>query len=177
MQKHEYIEHHRLSNVTPHDPSGKILPVRAFTESIEEFLNEHFKGSLKVTNKAHKEEFISLSPEYAALFFKTLLCYIYGRVFLNITISAEPQGIILDIEANDDLPLTDIEKRQLIKIARNAKIDIMITKSAINLSLKYAQSKRYRVYAISDGKHRMLAKLGEIFFGGEPIMKSDDTGS
>ena len=168
MQKHEYIEHHRLSNVTPHDPSGKILPVRAFTESIEEFLNEHFKGSLKVTNKAHKEEFISLSPEYAALFFKTLLCYIYGRVFLNITISAEPQGIILDIEANDDLPLTDIEKRQLIKIAR---------KSAINLSLKYAQSKRYRVYAISDGKHRMLAKLGEIFFGGEQIIKSDDTGS
>ena len=177
MQKQEYIEYHGFSDSLPRDPSGRILPIIAFAESIEEFLTDHFSGSVRVNNLVRVDKLISVTPEYAAFFFKTLLCYIYGRVFLNITISADHCGLVIEIESDDDLPLTDLEFRQIIKTARNAKMHILLTKRKISLTLKYAQSKRHRVYALSEGKLRMLAKLGEIFFCGEPIIKSDDTGS
>lgn len=172
MQKQEFIEQHGISDALPRDPSGRILPIAAFAEAIEEFLTEHFKGSVKVVNLARGEDLISVTPEYAAFFFKTLLCHIYGRVFLHITIMADSCGLVIEIKSDGNLPLTDVEFREIIKTARNAKMNITPTRERISLTLNYAQARRHRVYAISDGKLRMLARLGEIFFCG-PACRGD----
>ena len=174
MQKNAFIKKHGISGAMPQDPSSKVIMANSFAEAIDEFLSENFKGSLRVTNNVNSGEWISVTPEYSALLFKTILCYVYGRAFLSITISTEPEGLLILIESEDDLPLSETEFRQIIKTARNAKMNIDLTKRKILLTLKYSSGNHYRVYAVSfaDGKRRMLSKLGEIFFCGPTLTET-----
>lgn len=176
MQQYEFIKSHSISDALPQDPSEKIITADSFACALSDFLNEHFTGSLKVTNRATSGEWIATSTEYAALFFKSLLCYVYGREFLNISIQSEQGSLIINIQCDNDLPLTETEFRRLIKTARNAKMDICLTKKSISLSLCYTEGARYQVYAISfaDGRHRTLSDFSEIFFSGAPITSCND---
>ena len=109
--------------------------------------------------------------EYVAYFFKTLLSEIYGRCFLNIAMSSSPTHLSIDVEADGALPLDDRQIRNLIRLARNARMNITVDESAIRLRLKFADDVRMRIYAISvnDGRRIMLGKLVELFYSGEVI--------
>ena len=120
----------------------------------------------------HKEvisaEAVLVSAEYAAYFFKMLLTYVYGRVFLNIDVSSDRRGLVMLITTDEDMPLTDPELRFLIKTARSAGMEIYPEKRRIKLTLSFAKAASLRVYAVSvsDGKRVILAKLNEIFYCG-----------
>ena len=169
MQQTDYVKIHNILDAKPTDPSSKVLIAESFAAAIDEFLSENFNGSLKVTNNAKTTELILVTPDYAAYLLKSLLCFIYGRTFLTFEIRAEESGLVIDISAEDDLPLADAQLRQIIKIARNAQMDINISHRKITLTIKYTEGTKFRVYAIAfaDGKHRMLFALNEIFFCGK----------
>ena len=176
MQKQEFIESHKISDALPRDPSSKVVLATSFAESIDLFLDEYFRGSIVVENRTSSADWIAVTPEYAAHFFKTLLCYVYGRSLIKIVFSTTANNLVIDIESEVGFSLSDIEIRQLIKIARNAKMEISIEEKSMFLTLKYVNGTRQRVYALSfaEGKHNMLLKLGEIFFGGAPIAKNEN---
>lgn len=174
MQKQEYISSHGFSDALPQDPSGQILPAVAFAEAIEEFLCDHFRGSVAVKSNFTSTSLVYITPEYAALFFKMLLCYVYGRVFLSINIDDTPNGLVIEVASDSDIPLSDEEFREIIRVARNARMQIGLTRQKITLTLQHTVGKRHRVYAISDAKMRVLSKLGEIFFCGPAYNEDTD---
>lgn len=170
MIKNEFISKYELSDAVPMDPTARTVPAEAFAAALEEFMNDRFRGIARVNTDIISAEAVLVSAEYAAHFFKMLLTYIYGRVFLNIHLSCDPQGLIMLITAEEDMPLTDSELRFLIKTARNAGMEIYPDSRRIKLTLKFSRAALHRVYAVSvsDGKRVMLGKLNEIFFCGSP---------
>lgn len=168
MTNREFVDQYNLSGALPVDPSSRVIPASSYAEALAEFLGEHFRGLIRVEKRLDTAESVLISPEYAAFFFKTLLTYIYGRVFLTLRISSEIDRLVTLIESEEDLPLSDKEMRFLIKTARNAGMDIMPAEKSIKLTLRYSDAAIRRVYAVSpaDGRVRMLSKLSEIFFCG-----------
>ena len=112
---------------------------------------------------------VLVSAEYIALFFKMLLAEIYGRCFLNISLSNDNDNLTILIEPDSPLPIDDSQMRSIIKAARNGGMKIYFEDDKIRLTLTFSDAAIRRVYAISviDGRNIMLAKLSEIFFCGE----------
>ena len=170
MIKEEFIQKYELSDAVPIDPTARTVPAEAFAEALTEFINDRFRGIARVSTDIISAEAVLISAEYAAHFFKMLLTYIYGRIFIDIDVSCNREGLTILISSENDLPITDTELRFLIKTARNAGMEIYPDGKKIKLSLKFSRAATYRVYAVSvsDGRRVMLAKLNEIFFCGAP---------
>ena len=171
MLKNEFLEKYHLSDAVPMDPTAKTVPAEAFSAALEEFIEDRFRGIARVRTDTISAEAILVSAEYAAYFFKMLFTYVYGRVFLNIEIGCDRNGVNMLILADEDIPLTDSEMRFLIKTARNAGMQIYPDGRRIELALPFSKAAILRVYAISvgDGKRVILGKLSEIFYCGSPI--------
>ena len=170
MNKQDFISKFSISNATPLDPSAKGVPAEAFAGALSEFLGDGFRGVIRVHTLDLPQKAVMVCSEYAAHFFKELLCAVYGRIFLEVTIGSSDGGMAIDISYEGELPISEKEMRSLIKIARNAGMSIGIEEGKIKLLLRYSDLMMHRVYAISvsDGKLAMLGKLNEIFFCGEP---------
>lgn len=165
--KNKFISQYELSEAMPMDPTTRTVPAEAFALAVEEFMEDRFRGIMRVRITSNiSSNAILVSAEYAAYFFKMLLTYIYGRTFLNIDISCDKQNLILMVSADDKLPLTESEMRFLIKTARNAGMEIYPVENEIKLTISFSKAAPYRVYAISvgDGKRVMLSKFNEMFF-------------
>lgn len=169
MDKKQFITEYNIKDAVPLDPSLRVLPAEGFAQAIEEFINERFRGVAKARAQVASYAGVLVSAEYAAYFFKALLCEIYGRVFLEINISNDNDRLIITIECEDELPLEEKQVRNLIRTARNAGMTIDLEESAIKLSLSFSEAAIRRVYAISvnDGRRIMLSKFGELFYCGE----------
>ena len=173
MTSKEFIDKYDLSGALPVDPSSRVIPASSYADALEDFLGEYFRGLIRVEKRLDTVESVLISPEYAAFFFKTLLTYVYGRVFLTLRLYSENDRLVTLIEADEDLPLSDKEMRFLIKTARNAGMEIIPAEKIIKLTLNYSDAAIRRVYAISasDGRARMLSKLNEMFFCGTKYSK------
>ena len=171
MTKKEFIEQYSISDTLPVDPSKKTLPAEAFATAITEFMEKKFRGAVKVSQDSISAQSILVCAEYVALFFKMLLTYVYGRVMLIMEISSDQSGLNIHIRAEEDLPLSDIEMRELIRLARNSGFDIRPDDRSIKLSTGFAPTIARRIYAVTivDGKRIMLGKMVEIFCQGELI--------
>lgn len=171
MAKNVFIEKYQLSDAVPMDPTTKAIPTEAFAEAIDEFISDHFRGIARVNTDRMLANPLLISTEYTAYFFKMLLTYVYGRVFIDIDLKCDENGLNIFISSNEELPLTEKELRFLIKTARNAGMEIYPSKSRIDLNVPFSKAAFLRVYAISvgNGKRIMLSKLNEIFFCGSPI--------
>ena len=169
MTKNEFIKHYSITDTTPIDPSRKSLPAEAFSSAIAEFMEERFGGAVKVRCDTISAQAILVCAEYAAFFLKTLLTDVYGRAFLNIDIKSDESGLHIVIGAEDKLPVSEQEMRELIRLARNAGFEISCDSGTIMLSVAFSPATVRRVYAVSifDGKRVMLGKLVEIFCHGE----------
>ena len=169
MTKNEFIQHHSIADASPLDPSKRALPAEAFSVAILEFMENKFKGAIKVECDNISAQSILICAEYVALFFKTLLIDVYGRVFLHLKIYSDEGGLHMNITADGELPLTDMEMRDLIRQARNGGLDILPDENSIKLSASFHPAVFKRVYAVSimDGRRIMLGKLVEIFCHGE----------
>ena len=170
MIKIEFLNKYQLSDAVPMDPTSRSVPAEAFAAALEEFMNDRFRGIARVKADTISAEAVMVSAEYAAYFFKMLFTYVYGRVFLDINISCDDQGLKMLISSEEELPLTDVELRFLIKTARNAGMEIYPDGKRIKLTLKFSKAAFRRVYAVSvsDGKRIILGKLSEIFYCGSP---------
>ena len=168
MNKNEFIKQYKITDATPIDPSRKALPAAGFSSAISEFMEERFRGAARVECDNIPSTPIFLCAEYAAFFFKALLTDIYGRAFLNVKITSDQKEMSILIEA-DELPITDSEMRDLIRLARNAGFKIMPKANTIGLSVEFSPIAIHRVYTVSiiDGKRIMLGKMVEIFCHGE----------
>ena len=168
MNKNEFIKQYKITDATPIDPSRKALPAAGFSSAIAEFMEERFRGAARVECDNVPATPIFVCAEYAAFFFKALLTDIYGRAFLNIKIAADQKEMSILIEAND-LPITDGEMRDLIRLARNAGFKILPEENTIRLTIEFSPIAIHRVYTVSiiDGKRIMLGKMVEIFCHGE----------
>lgn len=171
MNKGEFIKQHEISDACPIDPTRKALPAEAFSSAICDFLENRFAGAIKARAEIISAQPILISADYAAYFFKMLLTYIYGRSFLNAYFESDKNGFHILINADEELPLSDSEQRELIRIARNAGFEIYPESTSLKLTAKFSVAALHRVYAVSiyDGKRIMLGKLVEIFYHGEPL--------
>ena len=169
MNKREFISEYNIKDAMPIDPSSKVLPAEGFAVAIEEFINDKFCGVARASASVASYCGVLVCTEYVALFFKTLLAELYGRSFLNISITNDNELMNILIEHDGPLPLSDSQMRNIIRIARNGGMQIYPAEDSIRLTLKFEDAAIRKVYAISvnDGKRIMLSKLGEIFYCGE----------
>ena len=174
MNKQEFIEKYNIRDALPIDPSLRVLPGEGFALGIEEFINERFRGVAKARATVSSYSGVLVCPEYVAMFFKTLFTEVYGRSFINISITSDNERLTLLIEPDEPLDLTDSQMRNLIRLARNGGMKIYPDDGKIRLTLLFSEAAIRRVYAISvgDGRSIMLSKMAEIFFSGE--LYSDD---
>lgn len=168
MTKLDFISTYEISDATPQNPTLEVISADGFSHAIEEFINDRFRGIARVRCQVYSGSSVLVSTEYAAYFFKILLSEIYGRVFLNINISSDTERLTIEISPEGTLPLCDKQLRQIIKIARNAGMQIISENENLRLTLNFADAAIRRIYAISlsDGRAIMLYKLGEIFHCG-----------
>lgn len=168
MDKISFYESYNLSDATPRSPELEIIYSDGFAAALEEFINDRFRGIAHVSHGELSSSAILCSTEYAAYLFKTLLAEIYGRVFLDIRISTDDRGLTILINHNDPLPLTEGEMRNIIRIARNAGMEIYPSEGSIRLTMSFADAALRRIYAANprDSRGVMLYKLGEIFHCG-----------
>jgi hypothetical protein len=174
MTKNEFIKQYEISEAVPIDPSKKALPAEAFSSAITEFLEARFSGAVRVECDRISAQSILVCAEYVAFFLKRLLTDVYGRVLLTVNLKSDTDGLHIIISADEDLPLTESEIRELIRHARNGGFNVMVYSNAIALSVGFSPASVRRVYAVSiyDGKRIMLGKLVEIFYQGE-LMNAD----
>ena len=166
MNKQDFINKYRISDAKSIDPSGKSIKGKAFAEAIYEFINGNFRGIAEVETDVTSGESVMICAEYTAFYFKTLLSLLHGRVYLKIRIFEDGDNLKLTISSDEDMPLNFEETSYLIKLARNAGMEIYPDGKEVHLTLRYSNAAIHGVYAISitDGKRILLGKFCEIFF-------------
>ena len=176
MTQNEFIKYYSIADAEPVDPSKKAIPAESFSSAIEEFVNQRFPAAVRVKCGNVTAQSILICCEYVAYFFKTLITDIYGRVMLNIEIHSDGKGLYVDIHTDGELPLTDKELRQLIRLARNGGFEFYPEENGIRLSTGFTPTVARRVYALSiaDGRRIMVGKMVEIFSCGE-LLNTDPT--
>lgn len=169
MDRQSFIKEYNIRDAKPIDPSSRVLPAEGMACALANFINDRFRGVAKANARVSSYGGVLISAEYMAYFFKTLFAYVYGRCFLEIDITNDNDRMSILIRYNGELPVSDTEMRDLVRIARNAKTEILVKPDEINLQLKFEDAARRRVYAISvnDGSRIMLSTMGEIFYSGE----------
>ena len=167
MNQKEFIDKYSIGNIPPSDPSHALIHARAFAEPVSELINEGFRGIAEVNSSVTGSNVILLSTDYAALFFKMLFTYIYGRVYLKIDIIERNSDIIIDVSSDEPLPLDMREVNMLIKTARNAGMTVECIDGRITVALEFSKSENYSVYAgdFFSGRRVMHAALCKILFG------------
>ena len=171
MTKQEFVEKHRLSDAKVIDPLYHLMILSSVARGLEEFLGANFAGAAKVSSRVNSGKCVLICTEYFSMFFKQLLADIYGRVFLKIHIEAAEGSAVISISSDETIPLTFEESRALIKLARNAGMEIYPEEKEIRLTIEYTDAGLHSIYAISASHsiRTMLAKLNEIFYCGEPM--------
>ena len=177
MTKREFFEHYSIKDAMPVDPSKKLVPAESFYSALCEFLEMRFYGAVRIESQNISSKSVLICADYAAYFFKMLLTYVYGREMLYVTADSQDEHLSITITSESDLPLTDSEMRSLIRLARDAGMDIYPEARKVRLTLSFSAALTKRVYAISvgDGKLVILAKLSEIFYCGEPLAEDTST--
>lgn len=173
MKRAEFKERYKIEDAMPLEPGSRSMHASSFSEAIEEFINNNFRGVAEVTTAVKTNESVMVCKDYMAFYFKTLLSYIHGRVFLNILIESEEKRLVMRIDADEPLPLTYEEMNDVIRAARNARMQVYLSDNGMMLTLDYSAAARHRVYALSmrDGKGALLSAFGEIFFCPAPLPK------
>ena len=164
MERQEFIGLYNISEERPQNPHLVIMSADGFSDAIVEFINDKFRGIAHASRQRISSSSIFSSPEYTAFMLKTLLCEIYGRVFLEITFSESSDHLEIIIEAEEDLPIADNELRRIIRLARNAGMDIYPDRRRLRLTMSFSEAAARKVYAVSlhDSRNIMLGKLHEI---------------
>ena len=166
MDYNNFISEYKIGSTSPTDPSRTLMHARAFGEAIYEFVDSGFRAAAEVNVNIKSSECIMLTTDYMALFFRTLFTSIFGRVYLKIDISEINGIIIMDISADEPMPLTNREINTLIKIARNAGMEVASIDGRLTFTLEFSKSEEYSVYAgdFFSGKRTMHMGLCKIFF-------------
>ena len=171
MTKQEFIDHYEIKDALPVDPSKKLIPAEAFYSAVRMFIDERFRGAAVASYANISSQSVLICADYAAYFLKMLLFYVYGREMLTISAESNDEALSIIISAENYLPLTQSEMNSLIRLARNAGMEIYPDKKSIRLTVAFSPAQVRRVYAVSvsDGEKLMVKKLVEIFYCGEPI--------
>lgn len=167
MNQIEFIDKYKISDIPPSDPSCALIYAKALAESIGEFVHSAFYAAAEVNANVKSGKTVLLSADYTSLFFRMLFTSVFGRVYLKIDISENNDGIIIDVTADEPLPLSSRELNMLIKTARNAGMTVKNIDGKITLALEFSNSEEYSVYAgdFFSGRRVMHAALCKIFFG------------
>lgn len=176
MTKNDFIRQYDIRDALPLDPSKKGMPAEGFAEAICEFLTEKFCGAVIVERGSVSANSILISAEYAAYFFKILLTNVYARQLLRVGISSDERSLKIDIFTDEPLCLTERELRDLIRLARNAGMEIYPEECALHLTAGLSPAVIRRIYAVSvvDSRRIMLSVLGEIFFCGNLLPDTEE---
>ena len=177
MTKQEFIDTYEIKDALPVDPTRKLISAKEFYSAIRMFVDERFRGAAVANHAEISSQSVLICTDYAAYFLKMLLFYIYGREMLTISAESTDEKFSIIISVEQDLSLTQSEMSSLIRLARNAGMEIYPDSKSIRLVAAFSPAQIKRIYAVSitDGKKTMLKKLVEIFYCGEP-MSLDATG-
>ena len=176
MTKKEFINQYEIKDALPIDPSKKAMPAEGFAAALKDFLEEKFRGAIRINCDKISAQSILISAEYAAYFFKLLLTDIYARQLLELNLTSNQHYFIMTISADEPLLLEDRELRDLIRVARNSGMEIFPDDCSLRLVARLSPAMIRRIYAASvvDGKQIMQSKLCEIFFSGEVLSNTED---
>lgn len=171
MNKQEFQNHYKLSDATVIDPLSHLLFISSLSEALEEFLHSNFRGAIEVHSSSLPSKCVLICTEYFSMFFKKLLCFVYGRVLLQVGFESSGSQAVITVSAEEPIPLSFEESCELIKLARNAGMEIYPEEREIRLTVDYSDAGIRSIYAISSahGRRVMLSKLCEIFFSGIPM--------
>lgn len=174
-QKSEFFIKYKFSSAEPLNPSSETLSAHAFTMAVRDFLLEHFRGLIDIDVNIEHTENINVSLEYAALFLKTIICYVHGCRIINISIESKKDSLEMLIDCGADLVFEENNLRDIIRAVRNSGMYIYLNEHKFLIVAPYVGTPSYRMYAQNprDGYMRMLYSLGEIFFSGPPMEEDE----
>ena len=170
MDKRSFCEEYKLADTVVINPKCELLFATSVANALGDFLNDNFKGAIEVHSSLMTNQCVLVCPEYLAMMFKNLLIDIYGRAYLRVKIDTDDKNMLIHISGDTELPLTESERRQMIRTARNAGLDVFEQDDEILMTATFSEPTVHYIYAVcADAFRHLLSKFGEIFFSGAPI--------
>lgn len=166
MKKSEFTIKYKISDAVPTRLETNKISIRDFSKTLKKFLEDNFSGLATVEIEIH-DKFdcnISVCADYVAYFCKLLLSYCHNKAFLKLTTRCTKEEYSIHIESDCSWPLTMLENADLVKSAKNAKFNAVLTDNGLLITSPVQTVTRYAVFAISS--NILEDKLHEIFFCG-----------
>ena len=167
MEKQEFIEKYSIGELSPTNPTSKLVYASALAEAIGQFIDERFRAAAEVKNNVKSNERVLISDEYTAHFLKLIFTAVFGRVYLYFTLEERQGKIALSITSDEPFPISKKEMDAIIRTARNAGLEVESVGGGIFAYWQFVDERQFSVYAstLSGGKSVILKKLEEMFFG------------
>ena len=163
MTKTDFYKKYKLGNATPSEPMHREIAVSDFLGTLKKFTDEYFSGLVSIISSDTFDESITISEEYAALFFKNLFAHVGGRFMTEIT--AEREGERLHIRIRVPIDPHDLKLRSmLVKSARAAGFEFYLEDGGILLRATLHREKFIGVYAKRAASDNFKSALCHIFF-------------
>ena len=110
---------------------------------------------------------IMLSEDYLALLLKSLLRSVFGKAFLTIEIKSSADKLFISARTNKAIHIPEFEINKLIRIARNAGMEVEENPESFSANMNFVSEKEYSVYAVNFSRDKKIitSKLFEIFDG------------
>ena len=155
------------SGVEVSDVTRRPFRASAVIGAVKDFIESEFPACAEVNADISCDEAIMISADYMALFWASLLRSVFGNAFLSIDIKTSEDGLTMSVSTDKPFSVSESEINRLIRIARNAGMDVTNSQKLFSAQIKFVSKKEYSVYAInvSTDKKIIISKLCEMFYG------------
>ena len=146
-----------------------VVPAKSVADAIEELVDSSFAAAVEVETELYSDKSVVISPEYLAIFLRQMFTLICPKAFLHIKISENDDGLVLTFWPKSEITVPTENFADAVRTARNARMEIQLSKKAIVATVNFVKTKHYHVYAndLISGKQLIMARINEIFFDPE----------
>ena len=164
MKKQAFKSGYKISNHDPSTVRKRRIQAYEFAEATKRFLSENFDGMISVSNNVFGAlNYIRISDEQTACFFRDLLSYVNEDVPIRINMCLEVMDFCISIEADGCLPISYPDISRLIRRAGDAGFNVIVRDEKLKLYVESQIVTRTAVRAISTDM--LISTYRYTFFG------------
>lgn len=170
IKKSKFYSKYKITDAKPLGLERHYIQVSNFSSTLIDFLSKEFTGLFEVDYEPIWETnaTIKISEGHVAYFLKTLMATVFGRETLKLKMLLEDEVFNLSIEAESNLPMTNEEMINLVKLIHSTGFSHEITDNRILLYSAVRRAMKKTLHSLSTDLFRQ--RLVEIFFtGGPPV--------
>ena len=122
------LDFEKFSHEPPISFATKQVGFVDFCKSNEEFFDEYFKDSVKISTNMNCQGAVEISPYGTAVVLREIMLFVGGRSTVNIDVNFSKTAAYLDVSWQNTQEPSDELKEMLSYIAKNS--NVIITKDA-----------------------------------------------